>query len=103
MSVFSDLNLLLLLDDFNPSNRAKDLAFSAFVVFMILWLIEWTAYFICGFFKNDIVATTRNKTIIGRHTMDFVSMAVFSLLGYQALSIIGFDAYSSIKVYTMLH
>lgn len=92
------MKLLIDLSDFNPSNTYEDLALSTIAVFIFLWVIEWTTFFILGFFPGEIVATRRNKTILSRHTMDFISMAVFSYLGYQGLEIVGWDSYTHLKV-----
>ena len=86
------------LEDFNPSNTLEELLLTAAVVFVALWLIEWTSYAIYSLIGGEIFGTARNKTILSRHTMDFVSMAVFSYIGVSTLMDMGFDTYSTFKI-----
>ncbi len=93
------MKIVLNLDDFNISNTFEELLLSSFIVFVILWLIEGFAYVIYTLLPGEIFATKRNKIILARHTMDFISMIMFSYLGYQAFCIVGFDVYASLKVF----
>lgn len=94
MDILKNYNFLFRLEDFNPENSTQDLAFSSFVMFLSLWLIEWTAYFIYSCIPSEIFATRRDKSILARHTMDFLSMVLSSIMGYQAFCLVGWDVYN---------
>lgn len=94
MDLLKNYNFLYRLSDFHPGNSSEDLIFTSFLYFVGLWLIEWTAYAIYSLIRSEIFATRRDKSILARHTMDFLSMVLSSVLGYQAFCIVGWDAYN---------
>ena len=77
------------LEDFNQSNTFQELIICGTLVFVALWVIEWTAYAIFSCFGGEIFGTAKNKTILSRHTMDFVSMATFSYIGVVSIMELG--------------
>ena len=93
-----NIKVLFHIEDFHESNTFEEYLYSALFIFILLWIIEWTAYLIYSFIPGEIFETRRGKTILARHTMDFLSMATFSFLGLQAFSELGFDIYTNFKV-----
>lgn len=100
LSKLSSSKILYKLEDFNQTNTHEDILLSAIVYFVILWLIEWSSYALFSCFSGEVFAGKRNKTILARHTMDFVSMAVFSYVGVVAIMDLGgLDIYSGVFTY----
>ena len=100
LSKLSSSKILYKLEDFNQTNTHEDILLSAIVYFAILWLIEWSSYALFSCFSGEIFAGKRNKTILARHTMDFVSMAVFSYVGVIAIMDLGgLEIYSGVMTY----
>jgi len=92
------MKVLFFLEDFTPDNSVEELVVTAIAVFILLWIIEWTALLFLNNIKTDICQTSKDKTILARHTMDFIAMASFSYFGFQAFTTVGLDVYSSLKV-----
>lgn len=93
--MFDRLRVLLTLDDyivneeFPSQERQLNLVFTAFAVFIGLWVVEMIAFFIYSFFKGEIFGPLKHRVVLGRHTMDIVSMVIFSYMGFEALNGLG--------------
>jgi len=79
-----------------PEQRNTNLFCTALAVFVGLWVVEYTARFIYGFFSGPIFEPKKHRVVLGRHTMDVLSMVVFSYFGFEALLGAPFNGWESI-------
>ena len=96
------LDLLLDLADYDNNlgidNQYYNIAFSAFVIFSFLWVVEYSSRFLWSKVDSPFVKPQKNIIILGRHTMDVVAMAGLVYAGFEALQnfngggIMGFGA-----------
>jgi hypothetical protein len=81
--------LLLWSSDYAETASAdsnKSLAVSGFAAFVALWAIEYIAVAIYSLFQSqEIFSNKKYRTILGRHTMDFIAMIAMAVMGFEAL------------------
>lgn len=95
--------ILLSLDDFevnfNDSNSDINLMATATFLFLSLWVVQLVAFCIYSMFSGEIFGPYKHRVILGRHTMDTLSMLAFSYMGWEALN--NFGGFDSIPTLSM--
>ena len=83
------MKLLIDLSDFTPETSLEDHILTCIVVFILLWIIDFGAGAIYGCIGGPIFGPKKYRLILGRHTMDTLSMVAFSVMGIDAINRMG--------------
>jgi len=80
-----------------PNHGVTNMWFTVAAFFAAMWVIEWTAKAFWSSIDSKFIKSEHAKTIMGRHTNDFLAMAAISFTGWQGLmSFGGWGAYASL-------
>lgn len=95
--------ILLSLDDFesnfNDPQSDVNLMATATFIFLGLWVVQLVAFCIYSLLGGEIFGPYKHRVILGRHTMDTLSMLAFSYMGWEALN--NFGGFDSIPTLAM--